>query len=248
MLLKYSPFLLFLMMFSCCLGVSASASIFFHCRFVSTQSPLDSKSPHLIFLDTYTVVRVLFQTTLLLYRLECFWDRTLYPAVAFVSVMLLLFWFSISFLSLLGIESCDLLSLIVHIDNNYHGLAISISISVELLLLVVNHYRSLLVRLFYLFSVIPDSNISMLLNSLFCCSTYFSVEDNVYLWCHVLLVVVIPLIPNTVGNDGYMWVIGLYAPSSSSYSPASWSASTFSIAFVALITIPHLWQRLRHWL
>ena len=82
------------------------------------------------------------------------------------------------FLSLLDIESCNLLSLIARIENSYHDLAISIS--VELLLLVVNCCKSLLVRLLYLFSVIPGSNIFMLLNSLLCCFTYFSIGGKVY--------------------------------------------------------------------
>ena len=164
------------MMFSCWLGFLTNASRFLHWNFVSIQLLLDSKLRHGIFLDTFIVVRVLFQTTLLLYKIEWFRNRTLYPAVAFVFVALLLFWFSSSFSSLLDIESCDLLSLIAHIDSCYHVLAISIS--VELLLLIVNHYRSLLVQLLCLFSVLLGSNISMLLNSLFCYSIYFSVGGN----------------------------------------------------------------------
>ena len=77
-------------------------------------------------------------------------------------VVLLLFLFSISFLSLLGIRACDLLSLIAHKDNSYHVL--TISISVELLLLIVNYYRSSLIRLLCQFSLVPSSNIYMLLN------------------------------------------------------------------------------------
>ena len=114
----------------------------------------------------------------LLHMLGCFLDYTLNQAVVFVFVVLLLYWFSISSSSLLDIESCDLLSLIAHKDNNYQCLVISIW--AELLLLIVNNYRFLLVQLLCLFSVIPGSSISMLLNSLFCCSTYFSVEGNVY--------------------------------------------------------------------
>ena len=51
-------------------------------------------------------------------------------------------------------------------------------------------------------------------------------------WCHILLVIVILFITNTSGDDGYMWVMGLYAPSLSWYSLASRSASLFSFALV----------------
>ena len=51
-------------------------------------------------------------------------------------------------------------------------------------------------------------------------------------WYLILLVIIIPLISNTVGDDGYMCVMGLYAPSLSWYSPASLSAYTLSIALV----------------
>ena len=121
---------------------------------------------------------VLFQTTLRLHRLECFRDHTLYLAVSFVSVVLVLFWFSINFLLLPGIEACGLLSLIAYIDSSYHGF--TISILVVLLLLVEDHYRSLQVWLLCLFSLNPGSDIFMLLNSLFCCFSCFSIEGSVY--------------------------------------------------------------------
>ena len=174
MLPKYSPAVLFLIMFLCCLGVSTSASRFFHWRFVSIQSLLESKSPHGIFLDTYTVVRLQFQTIPLLHMLEWFQDHTLYPAVVFVFVMLLLFWFSISSLSLLDMEACDLLSLITHKGNNYHSLVISIS--VELLLSVLNHYKSLLVWLLCLFSL---DFLSILFNPRF--KHFYAIEFTVLL-------------------------------------------------------------------
>ena len=77
-----------------------------------------------------------------------------------------------------GTVAYDPLFLIAHRDNSYHDL--SISISVGLLLLVVGHYRSSMKQLLYQFSLVPGSRISMLLNELFYCSTYFPVEDIAY--------------------------------------------------------------------
>ena len=81
-------------------------------------------------------------------------------------------------MSMLDTVAYDLLSLIVHKDNRCHEL--TISISVGLLLLVVGHYRFLLIRLLCLFSLVPGSSISMLLNVLSCWSTYFSFEGIAY--------------------------------------------------------------------
>ena len=57
----------------------------------------------------------------------------------------------------------------------------------------------------------------MLFHLYFCCRyrIYFGFEYALMsCWC-TLLVIGMLLISNTVGDDGYMWVIGLYVPSSS---------------------------------
>ena len=106
-------------------------------------------------------------------------DQTLYSAVSFMFVIMLpLFWFFIFFVIVLGNVSYNLLS-IIHSNNSYHELAISISVG--LLLLIVDHYGSSLVWLLSLFSKDPGSDISMLLNVLSCCSTCFPVEGISYI-------------------------------------------------------------------
>ena len=128
------------------------------------------------------MIHILFRTIPKLHMLEYFQACTLHPSASFVSVALILFWFSIVLLLFRDIESCGLLFLIAHIDSNWHGFAISISISISvvLLLLVRDHYKSLQVRLRCRFSVLQGSHISMLCHSIFCYSTHISIADIVY--------------------------------------------------------------------
>ena len=95
MLPKYTQSLRFLLIFLSCLSVSTNVSRFFHWRFFYAQLLLHSKLHRGTFLDTYKIIHGLFQTTLRLHRLEYYRDQTLYPTVTFVSVVCVLFWFSI---------------------------------------------------------------------------------------------------------------------------------------------------------
>ena len=109
------------------------------------------------FLDTYTMVHSIF-----------------------VSLVFWLFWFSIFTLTTPGIVAHDPVFLIVHKDNSYHGFVISISVG--MLLLVVHHYKSSLLRLLYQFSLILGSSIPMLLKLLFCCFAHLSFKGIIYTW------------------------------------------------------------------
>ena len=174
MLPKYNPFELFLMRFLYCLGALAIASKFFHWRLVSTLSLLDSILRRGISLGTCAKAHGLFQTIRLSRNTLYFLHRTSYLVVSFFFEVMILFWFSIFFGTLLGIRAYGLLSRIAHTGNSYRVLATSIS--VELLLLVGGCYRSSLVLLSDRVSLGRDSNISMLSFVLSFCSTYFSVE------------------------------------------------------------------------
>ena len=178
MLPKYNPFEFSLMRVLYYPGALANTWIFFYWRFVSTLSLPGSILCLEISLVTCTEAHGLFQTIQLSHNTLYFLYPTLYSAVSFVFVELLLFWFSIFFVTLLDNVAYGLLSLIAHTDNSCHEL--DIFISVGLLLLVVGHYRSSLIRLLYQFSSGLSSSIFMLLNVLSCCSTYFSDEGITY--------------------------------------------------------------------